>query len=115
LVTTKGKTASNTNADDVNAPTTVKKAAPAKPTFASVKALLVKNTCIACHNETKRQVGPAYVDVAKRRYSVNQIISLVRNPRKENWPDYETQMPPMPQVPRADLQKIALWIKSLEK
>ncbi len=76
---------------------------------------MTKNTCVACHNETKRQVGPAFADVAKRKYSVNQIIKLIYNPHKENWPDYETQMPPMPQVPKAEAQKIAAWIKSLEK
>jgi cytochrome c551/c552/glucose/arabinose dehydrogenase len=94
---------------------TSKKLTTAKPTFASVKPLLIKNTCVACHNETKRQVGPAFVDIAKRKYSVNQIIKLIYNPQKANWPDYETQMPPMPQVPKAEAQKIAAWIKSLEK
>lgn len=94
---------------------TSKLAAASKPTFASVKPLLTKNTCFACHNETKRQVGPAFVDIAKRKYSINQIINLIHNPNKANWPDYETQMPPMPHVPRAELQQIAQWIKSLEK
>jgi cytochrome c551/c552 len=95
--------------------TAVKKPAVVKPTFASVKPLLLKNTCAACHNETKRQVGPAFADIAKRKYSVSQIVKLIYNPQKANWPDYETQMPPMPQVPRAEAQKIATWIKSLEK
>ena len=112
--------ADNATADNPGAATKSKtavsvKTTTVKPTFASVKPLLIKNTCAACHNEIKRQVGPAFADVAKRKYSVSQIIKLVRNPHKENWPDYETQMPPMPQVPQADLQKIALWIKSLEK
>lgn len=101
--------------ETTDAKATVKAPAAPKPTFASVNPLLIKNTCIACHNETKRQVGPAYVDVAKRRYSVNKIVQLIYNPNKSNWPDYETEMPPMPQVPRADALKIAAWIKSLEK
>ncbi|MBC7534747.1 MAG: c-type cytochrome [Ferruginibacter sp.] len=99
----------------LKAPATSTKLATAKPTFASVKNLLIKNTCVACHNETKRQVGPAFADVAKRNYSINQIVKLIYNPQKENWPDYETQMPPMPQVSKADAQKIAAWIISLKK
>jgi cytochrome c551/c552 len=74
------------------AATATKKPGAAKPTFASVKPLLVKNTCIACHSETKRLVGPAYTEVAKRKYSVAQIVKLIYNPQKSNWPDYETEM-----------------------
>ncbi|MEP7373161.1 MAG: c-type cytochrome [Chitinophagaceae bacterium] len=84
-------------------------------TYASVKNILLKNTCLSCHNPTKRQVGPAYVDVAKRKYSVAQIMSLIKNPKPENWPDYSTPMAPMPQVSAADARKIAEYIKSLEK
>jgi cytochrome c551/c552 len=84
-------------------------------TFASVKPLLQKYTCLACHNATTRQVGPAYVEVAKRKYSVDEIVELIHNPKPENWPDFATPMPPMPNVPKADAQKIARYIKSLEK
>ncbi|MBB6109071.1 hypothetical protein SAMN05421821_103308 [Mucilaginibacter lappiensis] len=101
----------------------VKKAAAVKsgtlvnaiPTYADVQPLLLKNTCLSCHNATKRQVGPAYMDVAKRKYSVAELIQLIHNPKPEHWPDYSTPMPPMPQVPKEDARKIALWIKSLAK
>ena len=69
---------------------------------------------MACHNAKTRQVGPAYVDVAKRKYTNEQIVKLIHNPKPENWPDYATEMPPMPQVPRADALKIAAWINSLD-
>lgn len=85
------------------------------PTSAEIKPLLIKNTCAACHNETKRQVGPAFVDVAKRKYSVAQIVKLIYNPQPQNWPDYSTEMPPMPQVPKEEAEKIATWIRSLAK
>lgn len=85
------------------------------PTTAEIQPLLVKNTCAACHNATKRQVGPAFVDVSKRHYSVAQIVKLIRNPQPQNWPDYATEMPPMPQVPQAEAVKIATWIRSLDK
>ena len=90
-------------------------ARPAVITYASVKNILEKNTCLACHHPTKRQVGPPYVDVAKRKYSVAQIMALIRNPKPANWPDYATPMGPMPQVSNADARKIAEYIKSLEK
>ncbi len=100
-----------------------KKAATAKsavglnavPTYAEVQPILLKNTCLSCHNATKRQVGPAYVDVAKRKYSVAELIQLICSPKPEHWPDYSTPMPPMPQVPKEEARKIALWIKSLAK
>ncbi|MEZ2338663.1 c-type cytochrome [Mucilaginibacter sp. RCC_168] len=85
------------------------------PTYAEVQPLLLKNTCLSCHNATKRQVGPAYTDVAKRKYSVSELIQLIHSPKPEHWPDYSTPMPPMPQVPKEEARKIALWIKSLAK
>ncbi|MEO6930204.1 MAG: cytochrome c, partial [Chitinophagaceae bacterium] len=83
-------------------------------TFASVKPLLIKNTCIACHSENKRQVGPAFAEVAKRKYSVAEIVHLIHTPQPEHWPDYPTPMPPQTQVPRAEAEKIAHWIRSLD-
>ena len=90
-------------------------AAPAKtPTFAEIRPLLMKNNCLACHNEKTRQVGPAYREVAKRKYTNEQIVELIHNPKPSNWPDYATEMPPMPQVKEADALKIAAWINSLK-
>ncbi|WP_242920629.1 hypothetical protein [Pontibacter liquoris] len=90
--------------------------APAKaPAYAEVKGLLAKYTCLACHNPTKKQIGPAYTEVAKRKYTAQKIVELIHNPNPQNWPDYATEMPPMPQVPKADAMKIALWINSLNE
>lgn len=83
------------------------------PTYDEVKGLLTKHTCLACHNANKRQVGPAYVDVSKRGYTNEEIVSLIYNPKPQHWPDYPTEMPPMPQVPKPDALKIAAWINSL--
>jgi cytochrome c551/c552 len=88
-------------------------AAVKAPTFAEIKPLLAKNNCLACHNPEKRQVGPAYKDVAKRKYTNEQIVKLIYNPQPQNWPDYATEMPPMPQVPQGEALKIAAWINSL--
>ena len=46
--------------------------------------------------------------------SIDKIVSLIYNPQPQNWPGYATEMPPMPQVPKADAQKIAAWVKSLK-
>ncbi len=85
------------------------------PAYDDVKNLLQKNTCLACHNPNTKQVGPAYKDVAKRKYTVAQLVQLIHQPKPEHWPEYSTPMPPMPQVPVAEARKIAEWIKSLEK
>lgn len=97
----KKKTASSSNAAKI-------------PTYAEIQPLLNKNTCIACHQTDKKQVGPAYKDIAKRNYSVERIVELIYNPEPGNWPDYSTPMAPMPQVPRVEATKIARWIKSLK-
>jgi cytochrome c551/c552 len=84
------------------------------PAYAEIEPLLVKNTCTACHQTTKRQVGPAFVDIAKRKYSDERIVQLIYNPEPKNWPEHETPMAPMPQVPKADALKIASWINTLK-
>lgn len=84
-----------------------------KISYAEIEPLLVKNTCTACHNTTKRQVGPSFVDIAKRKYTNERIVELIYNPEPKNWPEHETPMPPMPQVPKDEALKIAKWINSL--
>jgi cytochrome c551/c552 len=85
------------------------------PTLAEVKPLLEKNTCLACHNADKRMIGPAYKDIAKRKYTDEQIVELIYKPNPKNWPDHATEMAAMPQVPRTEALKIAAWINSLQK
>jgi len=86
----------------------------AAPKYADIQPLLVKNTCSACHQEKTRQVGPAFADIAKRKYSAEKIVELIYNPEPQNWPDYSTPMAPMPQVPKDEALKIAQWINSLD-
>ncbi len=77
-----------------------------------VNAMLTKYTCLACHNPDTRLVGPAYKDVAKKKYTNAQIVELIYNPKPEHWPGYPP-MAPMKQVPKEDALKIASWINSL--
>ena len=86
---------------------------PGAITYAAIKPLLVKYTCVACHNADKKQVGPGFNEIAARKYSVSRIMQLIKSPEPKNWPGYATPMPPMPQVPAADAKRIAEWINSL--
>lgn len=83
------------------------------PDFEEIKPLLINNTCSACHNPEKKQVGPSYKEIAKRNYTNQQILELIHNPKPQNWPEYATPMPPMPQVSVEDALKIADYINSL--
>jgi len=91
------------------------KTAAKAPTYNEVKGLLTNYTCLACHNPSKKQIGPSFTDIAKRKYSNEKILQLIHNPKPENWPGYATEMPPMPQVSKADGLKIAAYINSLNK
>jgi cytochrome c551/c552 len=83
--------------------------------YTEIEPLLVKNTCTACHQVSKRQVGPSFADIAKRKYSNERIVQLIYQPEPKNWPEHETPMAPMPQVPKDEALKIAAWINSLNK
>jgi cytochrome c551/c552 len=107
--TTPTKIIKLTTPDDKSAKKTT-----AAPTYAEVQPLLAKHACLACHNADKRQVGPAYKEVAKRNYTAEKMVDLIYKPNPKNWPDYATEMAPMPQVPRAEALKIAAWINSLK-
>jgi cytochrome c len=77
-----------------------------------MKALMTKYTCIACHRVDQRLVGPAYKDVAKKKYTNDQIVALIYEPKPANWPGYPP-MAPMKQVPKEDAMKLAKWINSM--
>jgi cytochrome c551/c552 len=79
-----------------------------------IAALLSKWTCNACHKTNERAVGPAFSEIAKRKYSIAQIVQLVHEPKPDHWSDY-TPMAPMAHVPVQDIEKIAGWINSLRK
>jgi len=96
-------------ADTATAPAAkpARKAVPAE-----VSALLNKHACLACHNPYEKVIGPAYAEVSKKKYSVDQIVELVHAPKPEHWPGYPP-MAPMAHVPKADIAIIATWINSL--
>lgn len=79
---------------------------------ADINELLNKHTCLTCHAAAEKIVGPAYTEVAKRKYSNEEIVELIYKPKPEHWPDY-VPMAPLPNVPKEDALKIAAWINSL--
>jgi cytochrome c len=79
---------------------------------ADIKGLLEKHTCYTCHKADKKMVGPAWQDVAKKAYSVKAFTALVYKPVPANWPGY-TPMIGLPNVPKADIKKIADWVNGL--
>ncbi|TKT91170.1 c-type cytochrome [Dyadobacter frigoris] len=83
-----------------------------KPVPADVSALLNKHACLACHNPYDKIIGPPYAEVAKKKYTVDQIVELVHAPKPEHWPGFPP-MAPMAHVPKADIAVIANWINSL--
>lgn len=79
-----------------------------------IKALLQKNTCLACHKVDGKLVGPGYKEVMKKKkYKPDQIVKLIYNPKPSNWPGY-IPMAALPSVPKAEALKIATWIASLK-
>lgn len=79
-----------------------------------ISKLLTQYACLACHKADAKVIGPAYVDVAKKKYTNAQIVALIYNPKPANWPGYPP-MSPMKNVPEKDALKIAAWINSLAK
>jgi len=78
-----------------------------------LKSLLAKNTCLGCHRVDKKLIGPSYLEIAKRKYTKEELISLIKQPQPKNWPDYPP-MAPMEWVNGEELATIADWIASLE-
>lgn len=81
---------------------------------AAIEALLSKHTCLVCHKVETRLIGPAYVEVAKKKYTAEKMVELIYKPKPENWAGYPP-MAAMPNVPKAEALKIAKWINSLAK
>ena len=79
---------------------------------ADVQDILNKNACLACHQPYDKDIGPSYAEVAKKKYTADQIVALVHKPKPENWPGYPP-MAPMAHVAASDIKIVANWINSL--
>lgn len=79
---------------------------------ADVEKLLTQYACLACHKADAKVIGPAYAEVAQKKYTDAQIVELIYTPKPANWPGFPP-MVPMKHVPKDDALKIAGWINSL--
>lgn len=77
-----------------------------------ITTLMNKHACSACHRVDARLVGPAYTDVATKKYTDEKIVELIYKPVPANWPGYPP-MAAMTQVPKDDALKLAVYINSL--
>ncbi|CAG5009064.1 hypothetical protein DYBT9275_04415 [Dyadobacter sp. CECT 9275] len=107
---TKETPAADSTQKTPEAPAEAKPAKKAVP--AEVSALLNKYACFACHQPYEKLIGPAYSEVAKRKYTPDMIVELVHSPKPEHWPGYPP-MAPLAHVPKADIIIIANWINTL--
>lgn len=69
---------------------------------------------MGCHKMDKKLIGPSYLEIARRGYSEEQIVALIKYPVPKNWPEYPP-MAPITWLANEDLTTIATWITSLEE
>jgi len=79
-----------------------------------IQSLLASGTCMGCHKMDKKLIGPSYLEIARRGYSEEQIVALIKYPVPKNWPEYPP-MAPITWLANEDLTTIATWITSLEE
>jgi cytochrome c len=93
-------------------------AAPA-PTPADTKGLelIGASDCTTCHAIDKKNIGPAYVDVAAKYENtpavIDTLVSKVLKGGSGNWGTIP--MTPHPTVPEADAREMVKYIMSLKK
>ncbi len=84
----------------------------AEPTFESVKDILTKNACLACHAVDKKVVGPAYQEVAEKRKGDPANAELLAQHIRQGSKDVygPMPMPPNPGISDDDIKQVVAWI-----
>jgi cytochrome c len=75
------------------------------------EALAKKHNCLACHQVSKKLVGPSYQEIAKKYQGQNvaaQLEEKVKKGGSGNWGP--VPMPPNATVPDGDVKKLVAWI-----
>jgi cytochrome c len=87
----------------------------AAPVAKADEALLKKYNCVACHQNDKKVVGPAYKDVAKKYKGQKDIAAKLAEKVKKGGQGVwgQVPMPPNPAVPDADNKKMVEYILAL--
>lgn len=79
----------------------------------SIKVILEKHQCLACHHEKEHLVGPSFQQIARKGYSASEMLELIKNPKPSNWPGYPA-MPPVRAISEQEVKWVAQWISSLQ-
>lgn len=90
---------------------TIAAAAPAR----ADEALAKKHNCLACHQIDRKNVGPAYKDIAKKYKgqgdAVAKLSAKVKKGGSGVWGP--VPMPPNAAVPDADIKKLVEWVLAM--
>ena len=108
------------SSDDQKAPEEKKEdtvaTAPALPDNRGLE-LIGASDCTTCHAIDKKNIGPAYVDVAAKYENtpavIDTLISKVIHGGSGNWGT--VPMTPHPTLPEADVREMVKYIMSLKK
>jgi cytochrome c len=93
--------------------------ATATPTVQNERGLelIGASDCTTCHAIDKKQIGPAYVDVAAKYENtdavIDTLIGKVINGGSGNWGT--VPMTPHPTLPKEDVREMIKYIMSLKK
>ena len=79
--------------------------------------LIGASDCTTCHAIDKKNIGPAYVDVAAKYENtpavIDTLVSKVIHGGSGNWGD--VAMSPHPNLPEAEVREMIQYIMSLKK
>ncbi len=83
-----------------------------EPRFDSVKDILTRTACLACHTVDKKVVGPAYRDIAaKRKDDPANAEVLAQHVRHGSKGVYgPLPMPSNPAISDDDIKAVVAWI-----
>lgn len=86
-------------------------AATAQPALANLE-LAQKHACTACHAVDRKQVGPAYKDVARKYAGQKDAVALVSDSIRKGglgkWG--QIPMPAQPALSDAEVKALATWV-----
>ena len=91
----------------------------APPTVQNEKGLelIGASDCTTCHMIDKKNIGPAYTDVAQKYENteavIDTLVGKVINGGAGNWG--AVAMTPHPQLPKEDVREMIKYILSLKK
>lgn len=79
-------------------------------------ALISKNDCVACHNESAKTVGPSYRSIAERygddEETIDNLIDRIKTGGSGVWG--QTPMTPHPNLEEEDLKDMVKYILALD-